>query len=74
MRARPVASNADRLRGRALNRRIEVEFWHDDPLLSSCPRISRSVPDPADAESVTRVYDPPWGRFEPLDHPERRRL
>src|SRR5262245_25222780 len=56
--SRPVASN-ESVQGRALNRRIEVEFWYNDPLqeLSDepqlCPRDS--------AEMVTRVYEPAWG-------------
>lgn len=62
--ARPVASN-DTERGRALNRRIEVEFWHDDPL-KQLPDEPRPCPDPSDAEVVTRVYDPPWGRIAPI--------
>jgi hypothetical protein len=42
-----------------------VEFWHDDPL-QELPDDPQPCPDAADAERVTVVYDPPWGRIEPL--------
>jgi uncharacterized repeat protein (TIGR01451 family) len=60
----PVASNATP-QGRRLNRRIEVEFWHDDPLLELSDEF-QACPDPTDAESVTRVYNPVDGAFRPL--------
>jgi flagellar motor protein MotB len=55
--SKPRASNETQ-QGRVLNRRIEVEFWYDDPLeeLSDEPQL---CPDDTE-ETVTRVYDPPW--------------
>jgi uncharacterized repeat protein (TIGR01451 family) len=60
----PLASSATP-RGRALNRRIEVEFWHDDPL-QELPDEPQLCPDAAGAELVTKVHDPAWGRIAPL--------
>lgn len=62
--ALPIASN-DFETGRAANRRIEVEFWHDDSLeqLSDEPQL---CPEAAAAENVSRVYEPPAGNVKPI--------
>src|SRR4029077_20203927 len=54
----PLASNAT-VQGRTMNRRIEVEFWYDDPL-QELPDAPQLCPDDLE-ETVTRVYDPAWG-------------
>src|SRR5215831_14149564 len=54
----PLASNAT-VQGRTMNRRIEVEFWYDDPL-QDLPDEPQLCPDDVE-ETVTRVYDPSWG-------------
>jgi flagellar motor protein MotB len=54
----PIASNAT-VQGRTMNRRIEVEFWYDDPL-QELPEEAQLCPDDTE-ETVTRVYDPAWG-------------
>ena len=55
----PVASN-DTEKGRALNQRVEVEFWHDDAFqqFSAEPQ---SCPESESAEIITLTYDPPTG-------------
>src|SRR5437773_7781779 len=60
----PLASN-ETAQGRTMNRRIEVEFWYDDPLqeLSDEPQL---CPDDVD-ETVTKIYDPPWSSIPPLE-------
>ncbi len=62
---RAIASNAT-AQGRALNRRVEVEFWYDDPL-QELPDEPQLCPGDAGAETVTRIYDPPWGDIAVID-------
>ncbi|MFO7606591.1 MAG: OmpA family protein, partial [Desulfurivibrionaceae bacterium] len=61
---RPIAAN-DTQQGRVLNRRIEVDFWYDDPL-QELPDEPQLCPEEAGAETITRVYAPPSGDIEPI--------
>jgi len=61
---RPLGSD-NTPQGRALNRRVEVEFWYDDPL-QDLPDEPQLCPDSAGAEVVTRVYTPTWGSWPDL--------
>jgi flagellar motor protein MotB len=55
----PVASN-DTEKGRALNQRVEVEFWHDDAFQQFTAE-PQSCPESESAEIITLTYDPPTG-------------
>jgi flagellar motor protein MotB len=62
--AYPLASN-NSAKGRALNRRIEIEFWHDDPL-EDLPESAQICPEASAAETVERIYNPPDGDIKPI--------
>jgi flagellar motor protein MotB len=59
----PLAAN-DTPQGRALNRRVEVQFWYDEPL-QELPDEPQMCPV-AGAEMVTKVYEPAGGSLAPL--------
>ncbi len=62
---RPLGSNQT-VAGRDLNRRVEVEFWYDDPL-QELPDEPQLCPGDVGAVTVTKTYDPPWGRIADID-------
>ena len=59
-----VAPN-DTPQGRALNRRIEVQFWYDDPL-QELPEGPQMCPADAGKEIVTRIHQPTGGSLPTL--------
>lgn len=64
----PLSAN-DTPKGRSLNRRVEVEFWYDDPL-QELPDEPQICPESAAAETVSRTYDPPSGAIAPIYYDE----
>jgi hypothetical protein len=70
--SRPLGSNQT-AQGRAVNRRVEVEFWYDDPL-QELPDGPQLCPESAGAVTVTKVYDPPWGRIADIEFKDGRPL
>jgi len=67
---RPLGSNRT-AQGRALNRRVEVEFWYDDPL-QELPDEPQLCPESAGAVTVTKTYDPPWGSIDNIEFSDGR--
>ncbi|HEX4825896.1 MAG TPA: OmpA family protein [Candidatus Polarisedimenticolaceae bacterium] len=63
--ASPLASN-ETVQGRALNRRVEVEFWYDEPLEELSDEL-QLCPGDAGEEMTTKVFDPPWGPIADLE-------
>ncbi len=64
----PVASNGTE-KGRSFNRRVEVEFWYDDPF-EQFTEEAQACPESAVSETVTLTYDPPTGPIKAIRYKE----
>ncbi|WP_193161517.1 OmpA family protein [Microbulbifer hainanensis] len=60
----PLVPN-DTPKGRALNRRVEVEFWYDDPMETAGDGV-QACPEAAGAETITVAYESPTGALQPI--------
>ncbi len=59
-----MASNGTE-KGRSFNRRVEVEFWYDDPF-EQFTEDAQACPESEGSETVTLTYDPPSGPIKAI--------